>query len=133
LSEGLCTQARFGTKKPRDWAGGFGGINAYGFTSIVSAHRGDDSVNGLCVEPPVDSSVQVGVGALGKHVIALDMNIALRSLPSLFFLLFFHSEQHFDIHDLIKMPNDPIKLRCNVTTQGWCDLKVMTTDRQVHK
>jgi len=81
----------------------------------------------------IHSSVQIGVGTFGKHVTALDMNIALGSLPSLFFLLFLHSKQHFDIHNLVKMPNDPIKLACNVTTQGWGDLEVMTADRQVHK
>lgn len=81
----------------------------------------------------IHSSVQISVGTLGKHVIAFDMNIALRSLPSFFFLLFFQRKQHFDIHDLIKMPNNPIKFARNVTAQGWGDLEVMTADRQVHK
>jgi|GEM_PF-2733691 len=81
----------------------------------------------------IHSSVQISVGTLGKHVVAFDMNIALRSLPSFFFLLFFQSKQHFDIHDLIKMPNNPIKFARNVTAQSWGDLEVMTADRQVHK
>jgi hypothetical protein len=56
----------------------------------------------------INCSVQISVRALGKHVGSFDMNIAFRSLPSLFFLLFLHREKHFDIHDLVKMPNDPI-------------------------
>jgi hypothetical protein len=81
----------------------------------------------------IHRSVQISVGTFGKHVIALDMNIAFGSLPSFFFLLLLHGKQHFDIHNLVKMPNDSIKLACNVTTQGWGDLEVMTADRQVHK
>jgi hypothetical protein len=73
------------------------------------------------------------MSALGKDVRALDVNIALRSLPAFFFLLLLNREQHLDIHDLVKMPNDSIELARNVTAQGWGDLEVMAADRQIHK
>src|SRR5450759_3880592 len=64
----------------------------------------------------IHGSVQVFMGTLGKHVNALDVNIALRSLSYIFFLLRFHGEQHFDIDNLVKMTCDPINLGRNVTT-----------------
>jgi hypothetical protein len=66
----------------------------------------------------IDRRIQIGVRTLGKDVAALDMDIALSSLPTLLFLLLFYGEQHLDIDYLIKMPNDPIKLARNVSAQS---------------
>ena len=56
----------------------------------------------------IHSSIQISMGTLGKNIIAFDMNIAFRSLPTFFFLLVFYRKKHFDINYLIKMPNNPI-------------------------
>ena len=40
----------------------------------------------------VDRRIQIGVGALSKHVGAFDPNIALGPLPSLFFFLIFNRQ-----------------------------------------
>jgi hypothetical protein len=61
------------------------------------------------------------------------MDVALRSLPLLFFLLFLHSKQHFDVNDLVKVPGESIKLGGHIGAQGGGDFEVVTADRQVHE
>ena len=65
----------------------------------------------------IDGGIQISVRTLGKHVGALDVDIALRSLPALFLLLLFHREQHLDINHLVEMPDDTIKLAGDITAQ----------------
>jgi hypothetical protein len=81
----------------------------------------------------IHSRIQVCMRAFCKHIAAFDVDIALGTLPSLLFLLFFHREKHFDIDNLVKVAGNSIKLGRNVTAQGWGNLKVMTADRQVHR
>jgi hypothetical protein len=51
----------------------------------------------------INGSIQIGMGASGKEIVALDVNVALGNLSSLFLFLFFDTEQDFDIHHLVKM------------------------------
>jgi len=81
----------------------------------------------------IHGSIQVCMRAFGKHVTAFDVDVALGTLPSFLFLLFFHREEHFDINYLVKVAGDSIKLGRDVTAQGWGNFEVMTADRQVHK
>jgi hypothetical protein len=85
------------------------------------------------VDQFVDCGVQISVSTLSKNIGPFDMDVAFRSLPAYFFFLFFHRKQDFDIHDLVEMADDSIKFACDVTAQGWSDLKVMAADRQIHK
>jgi hypothetical protein len=84
------------------------------------------------VDQVIDCGIKVGVRTLGKHVVALDVDIAFGALPSLLFLQFLDGEQHFDIDNLVKVPGDSIKLGRYVIAQGWGYFEVMTADRQVH-
>jgi hypothetical protein len=92
-----------------------------------------DNLTIKLVHQLIHGSVQVRVRTLGEHVTALDVDIALRSLPSFLFLLILYRKQNLDIHDLIKMPDDPIQLGRNVVAQGRGNFEVMTADRQIHK
>ena len=56
----------------------------------------------------IHRSVQVFVRTLCKHVAAFDVDIALGTLPSLFFLLLLHGEEYLDIDYLVKVPHDSI-------------------------
>jgi hypothetical protein len=85
------------------------------------------------VDQFIHRSIQISMSTFGKNIIAFDMDIAFRSLPTFLFPLIFYREKHFDINYLIKMSNDPIQFTRYISTQGWRDLKVMTTDRQIHK
>jgi hypothetical protein len=73
------------------------------------------------------------MGALSKHVGAFDTNIALGPLPPLFLSLIFNRQQNLDIHHLVKVTQDAVKLGRDITAQGRGDFKVMAADRQVHK
>ena len=52
----------------------------------------------------VDSSIQIGMGAFCKKIVALDVDVAFSALSSFFFFLLFYREQDFDIYHLVKMP-----------------------------
>ena len=39
---------------------------------------------------------------------------------------------HLHIHHLIKVPGNSIKLGRYIVAKSWCDLEVMTADRQIH-
>jgi hypothetical protein len=95
---------------------------------FVTHHLAVQLVNQL-----IHRSVQISVGTLDKDIRAFDMKVALGSLPTFFFFLLFHREQHLDINDLIEMAHDSVKLAGDVSAQGWSDLKVMAADRQIHK
>jgi hypothetical protein len=56
----------------------------------------------------VNSSVQISMGAFGKHVASFDMDVAFGSLSSFLFLLFLYGQQHFDIDYLVKVAGDSI-------------------------
>jgi hypothetical protein len=128
-------------KKPRGGPGGFSGLDpeishqAFGRRMVVILQpifvSHDLAIK--FIHQLIHRSVEIRMGTLGKYVGALDVNIALRSLPSLLLFLIFHRQQHFDIHDLVKMPCDSIKFARNVAAQGWGDLEMMTADRQIHK
>jgi len=85
------------------------------------------------VDQFVHGRVQISMGALGKHVGALDVNIAFGALAQVFLSLLFYGEQHFDIDHLVKMSLDPVKLGGYVTAQGRGNLEVMAANRQIHK
>ena len=85
------------------------------------------------VDEFVYGSVEVGVGAFGKHVAAFDMDIALGTLPSLFFLLLFNREKNFDINHLVKVAGYSIKLGRDVISESRGNFEMVTADRQVHK
>ena len=53
-------------------------------------------------------SVHVFVRALGKHVVAFDVNIAFGLLTTLFLSLVLNAQQHLHIHHLIKMSGDSV-------------------------
>jgi uncharacterized protein with GYD domain len=61
------------------------------------------------------------------------MDIALGTLPSLFFLLLFNGQNYFDIYHLVEVPHDAIQLRCYITTQSRGNFQMVTADRQIHK
>ena len=81
----------------------------------------------------VDCGIQVFMGALRKHVVAFDMDIAFCALPALFFLLFFYGEQDFYVHDLVKVSHDAVQFFGHVTTQGRRYFQMMAADCQIHK
>jgi hypothetical protein len=81
----------------------------------------------------IDCGIQIGMGAFGKHVAALDVDIAFGALPSFFFLLLFNGQEHFDINHLVKVAGNPVEFGCDVISQGRGNFKVMAADRQVHK
>jgi hypothetical protein len=101
------------TKKPPDYAGGFvvGAQRprlhqALGrfmvvvlHTIFVASHLAIQLVDQL-----VHGSIQIRMGALGEHVIAFDVDVALGALSSLLFLLLLDCQKNFDIHQLVKMP-----------------------------
>jgi hypothetical protein len=62
------------------------------------------------VDQLVQGRLEILMRTFGKHVIALDVDLAFGALSSFLFLLFFNSEQHPDINDLVKVPGDSIKL-----------------------
>ena len=47
----------------------------------------------------IDCCIEVFVGALGEHIVAFYMDIALGALPALFFLLLLYREQDFHVYD----------------------------------
>jgi hypothetical protein len=67
-----------------------------------------DNLSIQLIDQLIHCGVQVRVRAFGEHVAAFDMDIAFRSLASLFFFLVFYCEQDFDINHLVKMSHDPI-------------------------
>jgi hypothetical protein len=81
----------------------------------------------------VHGSVQIFMGAFGKHVTAFDMDVALRSLSSFLFLLILNGQKYLDINYLVKMTGDSIELGRYIGAKGWGYFKVMTADRQVHE
>jgi hypothetical protein len=101
------------TKKPPDYAGGFvGGAQRRRLhqtlgrfmvvvlhTVFMAAHLAVQLVYQL-----VYSGIQIRMGTLGEHVIALHMDIALGALSSLLLLLLLNSQKNLDIHQLVKMP-----------------------------
>ena len=60
------------------------------------------------VDQVVHCGIQVLVGTFSKQVVALDMNIAFRSLAFFFIFLLLYREQKFDVHHLIEMSNDAV-------------------------
>jgi hypothetical protein len=81
----------------------------------------------------IHSGVKVGVGTFRKEFNAFEVNIAFGFLAPFFLLEIFQCQQHSDIHHLVKMPLDAIKLGCDIRAQGWGNFQMMTADRQVHK
>jgi hypothetical protein len=81
----------------------------------------------------VDCGIQVFMGALRKHIVAFDMDIAFGALPALFFLLLFYCEQYFYVHDLIKVARDAFQFFGHVTAQGRRYFQMMAADCQIHK
>jgi hypothetical protein len=81
----------------------------------------------------IDSGVQVGVGAFGKQVAALDMHIALGALTKFLFFHVVNGQEDFHINHLVKVPGDAIEFAGHIAAQGGCDFKVVAADRQVHK
>jgi hypothetical protein len=61
------------------------------------------------------------------------MDVAFGALPSLLFLLFLHTQDHFDINHLVKVTVNSIQLGRDVTAQGRCNFEMVTADRQVHE
>ena len=60
------------------------------------------------VDQVVDGGIQVFVGTFSKQIVALHMNIALRTLAFFFLFLLFNREQNFHIHHLIEMSLDSV-------------------------
>jgi hypothetical protein len=85
------------------------------------------------VNQVIDCRIQVLVRALGKHIVALDMDIAFSALPASFLFLLFNSQQDFYVDDLIKVPHDAIQLFGHVTAQGRGNFQMMAADCQIHK
>jgi hypothetical protein len=81
----------------------------------------------------VYSGVEVCVGAFGKYVAALDVHSAFGSLASFLFLHVVNGEKDLHIHDLIKMPGDPVQFGRHVAAQGGRNLEVVAADRQIHR
>jgi len=81
----------------------------------------------------IDCGIEVFVGALGEHIVAFYMDIALGALPALFFLLLFYREQDFYVHNLIKVAHDAVQFLGHVTTQGRRYFQMMAADCQIHK
>lgn len=73
-----------------------------------------DHLSVQLVHQLVNGGIEVGVGAFGEHVRSLDVNSAFGALPEFFFFLFFNGEEYFDIDDLVKMSNDPVKFGCDI-------------------
>lgn len=59
---------------------------------VLQAILVPDNLSIQLIHQFVHRSVQISMGAFRKHVVPFDMNIAFRSLPSLFFLLFFNGK-----------------------------------------
>jgi hypothetical protein len=80
----------------------------------------------------INSSVEISVRAFGEEITALDMYIAF--CPLAFFLLchVVHCQYHPDVNHLVEMPGNAVKLAHDIAAKRWGDLKVVTTDRQVH-
>jgi hypothetical protein len=128
-------------KKPHDKAGGWCGLKTCGLHQalgciVVMTLDATFMLHHLAIKfvhQFIDCGVQISVRALGEHVGALDVNVALRSLSQLFLLLFFHGQQDLDVNHLVEVAFDPIKLGGNVIAQRRGDFEVMAADRQVHK
>ncbi len=84
------------------------------------------------VDQFVHCGVQVFVGALGKHVVAFDADVAFRTLTAFFFFLVLDAEQHLHIDHLVKVTGDSVQLAGHVAAQGGGDLHVMAGDAQLH-
>lgn len=67
-----------------------------------------DDLSVQLVDQLVDGRIQILVGTFSKQVIAFDMNVAFGPLAFFLFLLFFNSEQDFDIDHLVKMSRDAV-------------------------
>jgi hypothetical protein len=106
----------------------FGGVVVMVLEAVLVA----DNLAVKLVNQLIDRSVQVFMGAFGKHVAAFDVDIAFSALASFFFFLFLNRQQYFYIHHLIEMPGDPVQLACHITSQGRGNFKVMAADCQVH-
>ena len=80
----------------------------------------------------IDSSIQVSVRAFGKQITTLDMHIALG--PLAFFLLchVVHCQYYPYIDYLVEMPGNSIQFAHYVAAKCRGNLKVVTTNRQVH-
>jgi hypothetical protein len=85
------------------------------------------------IDQVVNGSVQIFIRTLGKQLIALDPNAAFGPLSSLFFLQVFYGQQHFDVHQLIKMPANSIQLGRDITSQRRGNFQMMTADRQIQE
>ena len=85
------------------------------------------------VDEFVNSGVQIGVGAFGKHVAAFDMDIALGTLPSLFLLFLLKRENNFDINHQVKVAGYSIKRGRDVISESRGNFEMVTADRQVHE
>jgi hypothetical protein len=61
------------------------------------------------------------------------VDIAFGALSFFLFFLLLYGEQYFDIHHLIKVAGDAIQFARDIRAQSGRDLKVVTTDCQIHK
>jgi hypothetical protein len=110
----VVASAKLTAKKTARVAGG-GGVSqtvkktlhqqAFGRLMLVVLHTLFVTAN-LSVQlvyQVVHGGIQVFVSAFCKHVVAFNVDIALRSLTTFFFLLLLNAEQNLHIHHLIKM------------------------------
>jgi hypothetical protein len=81
----------------------------------------------------INRSVQVFISALSKQIAAFDADAAFSTLAFFFLFLLLDGQQHLDIDQLIKVAGDLIELIGNVSAQCRRDVKVVTTDCQIHK
>ena len=109
---GCCARLRAGASSVQFALGGFVVVV---LQAILVAHH----LTVHLVDQFIHGSIQVGVGAFGKQVVALHMDIAFRSLPLFLLLLLLYRQQYLDVDNLVKMAGDPVQLGGDVVAQGW--------------
>ena len=81
------------------------------------------------VDQFIDGSIQILAGTFREQIVAFHMDIALRALSPLFFLLVLDGQQHANVYHLVKVPHDAVEFLGDIATQCRRDFEVMTTDR----
>eukprot|EP01012_Entosiphon_sulcatum_P030717 TRINITY_DN38067_c0_g1_i1.p2 TRINITY_DN38067_c0_g1~~TRINITY_DN38067_c0_g1_i1.p2 ORF type:complete len:103 (+),score=20.40 TRINITY_DN38067_c0_g1_i1:68-376(+) len=96
--------------------------------ALVAHHLAIELVDQL-----IYGRIEISVGTLGKHVVALDADIAFGTLPTFLFLLVFHCQQNAYIDYLVEMPRNSIQLARYVIAKRRRNVEMVTADRQVHE
>jgi hypothetical protein len=85
------------------------------------------------IDQVIHSGIEVRMCTFRKQILTLHVDVAFGPLSSFFFFLFFDGEEDFDIHNLVEMTRNAIKLGGHVRAQGGGYFQMVTADRQIHE